>query len=180
MYIDLRSAPTVVNCQDAPPAAEGGYVPLHSPKPGRPLEGVFVNPRPLGVMTHFIDGITSACITASIGCSHCLQGKKNRWKGFIGYYSHSAGRTALLELTPNAWRLQPKLCDGEFDLRGYGFKASRQGMAANSRMMVLISDHPKTICQLPPPFHPMPTLLRVWSGGRGRSGGETTVENHKG
>lgn len=165
MFIDLKASARAVNCQQVPPQCEVNYVPLHSPKPSRPIEGTFLNPRPLGVMTHFLDGVTSACIAAEVGCTHCLQGKRPRWKGFVGYYSFAVGRVCLLELTPNAFKNSRQLSDVNFNLRGYGFKAMRNGGAVNSRVSVLVSDRLTTATRLPPEFDPLPTLVRVWNAG---------------
>jgi hypothetical protein len=108
-----------------------------------------------------MEGRTLPCVKVLGYCEGCSRQLPKRWKGYLAIVSPADGRYAILELTEEARRTCPGLCDGESNLRGQRIVLKRRGTSARSSVQAQIL--PFTLQpNLPEMFDLKEALQRLW------------------
>lgn len=120
------------------------------PTPGKPVSGIILSNRPVGVLQHYIDKRSCLCTQPRETCEGCLRGWEPVWKGYLAVLVRGVGRKHLMQLTAECVRKDDKLNDPAQDLRGYEVQLERMGAARNAlvRAVWLTNSptHRKTLC----------------------------------
>ena len=151
---------TPISWGACPPAPnERRFVRICCPRTKAGVHALLIAPRVTGVWTHYCDNRTVPC--AGLHCGICRDGHKPRWKGYIPCLEFPGRAVKLLEMTENAYQQLEALAKDRPTYRGLGVKVFRRHDRACAAMDVELVDH-KYQHELPPPFDPVPILLRLW------------------
>jgi hypothetical protein len=154
-----------VSWTPTPPPFRGRCVEILSPKPDRPVRAYLLSPQLQGVVLHHNPylgkGRTLPCTREFGHCEGCKERLRQQWKGFFAALNIAKGRLALVEVTPEACRGEPRLLDKEKDKRGLEIQTYRRGAAPNSPVGVLLRTPDRQI-NLPVAFDVQKALLKIW------------------
>lgn len=162
----MGNTPAIGWCEDVPPP-ENVFIPILSPKPGKPVRGFLLSDAHVGVWTHYYNERTVPHREPHSSCLPCQYALAKRWKAYFGCWSVQLCRLVMIELTrrsmeeslnfPNATR---------FFRRGLELFVSRRGSKANSPVIFELNANKDPGCELPKPFNVQKALERIWYGNR--------------
>lgn len=157
------SAPRVPMGAEPPPQPPK-FVPVLSPKPGRPVRAVVLSCDWVGVNVHWFDGRNRPCqLAPGQECPYCVLGSVPRWKGYLAILIASRGRQALAELTGECLASCPALRADRGQFRGRQLTLRRTAAsprsAVHAELTVGAVQGP-----LPPPTDIAEALMRLWFG----------------
>jgi len=102
------------------------------------MVGTVLSERLIGLMTHYVDGRTQACIRN--GCLHCLGGMMPRWKGYLHFaLDGTPPREIALEVPAAAGEMIRLTQEAEGSLRGVRLSLRRVGNKVNGQVRVKVS-----------------------------------------
>lgn len=146
-----------------PPLKPPSRIKVWSPKPKQPLRGVILSPQVEGFRIHYLRewNRTIPCVGKEQGCYGCGPTTSTRWQFYLGIYFVEAGRVGIVQITKEAKRTCPELCDPKLNLRGRMLFLERQGAAANSRVKADVREYTDGHT-LPLAPDILPHLLKMW------------------
>lgn len=149
----------------APSFERGRLIEVLSPRPGRPVSVYLLSERIEGVYIHYMPtlgkGRTRPCVGKTSGCVGCSTRISRRWKGFLASVNAINGRLCIAEVTAEAARGCPAICDGSSSLRGKRLDLCRRGPAPNSPVLATLVEVRLTK-PLPESFPLREQLTRIW------------------
>lgn len=156
--------------EEVPEESAPRFIPLISPKGNRStLRGVVVSHRAVAAYTHWYQERSCPCVGARGDCALCRDGHARRLKGYLPVLLPMQ-KLAILELTSEALRSNPKILELAAQLRGWSFSATRIGENRNSRMAVRFTPPtPKTekeVEHLPADLDVRRALATIWGLSR--------------
>lgn len=153
-----------VQRQDVPPKEDTRYIPIVSAQCGTTLHFNVVNPSLTGLWTHYYLDRTIPCMGRESGCICRSVRLAKRWKGYLGCWWPLCARLALVEITIEAHRNNPKLFEGRDEMRGLSIGLFR--LTHNKRGPVRVYLEGRVTSAemeaLPPPFDAMRCLYALW------------------
>lgn len=148
------------------PAPVPSYIPVCSPKAGcGGLGGVLLSPCFVVVNTHWVNSRTAPHLKDPQLCDGCRAGRAVRQKGYAAFLTMNH-KIAILEVTQEVLRGQPRLALPDMQLRGRRFSARRLGENRNSRVEFRLepdgAGKRTNAALLPADIDVRAVLLRVW------------------
>jgi len=147
---------------NAPPKdPRGESLPIVRTPANRALNAIIISPDLLGTRTHFYHGRTLPC--DSQNCPACIDGFPWRWHAYLGIWSSSTHRTALLEMTARAVEPIIQYRESHKTLIGCEISCRRATTSPNSRVIVTTRPADLQGIKLPPPPDVMSALSILWN-----------------
>ena len=145
-----------------PPPKARGYVPLVTPRPGRPIKGICLQPDLTGLMVHWLKTHSAPCLADKSACPGCQAQTPKRWKGYMPILALPSQRISILEITEEGARNCSALWLTFKPLFGRIITATRNGLTANCRQTMTIEDQPTRV-DLPASPDLREVLGKIWN-----------------
>lgn len=164
-----------VSFSNAPPTDDRSFgLTLIRTPADRPLVAVITSDDLVGCNTHYWGGRTVPCQRPV--CKPCADGIPFRWHGYVGVFSPTTGKHALLELTAQACDPIAQYVLAHGTTRGAKIECSRHGRKQNGRVWTAISEAKSIPANLPDAPNIPAILAVIWNMPRAAMEPATRLE----
>jgi hypothetical protein len=154
--------PREVQRSAQPPARRRHYYRVLRPRPLVPVSVTCLSARPLGLLTHYVEGRTTGCQGAE-RCPHCQRTDcPSKWEGYL-WARENQGEVCIVVVTAEAYRGCADLADGQTDLTGRHLTLHRVGQAANSQVRAAVGAQQILPSRVRLPEDLYEYLTRLWA-----------------